>query len=107
MDVAIAVDRIEHATTLSIARVQQKWAGLRSFVADCSPVIGHDPEVADFFWIAALGGYGIQTAPAVGRLAAALVRQQSVPDDMLERGLDVALLSPQRLSNRTSRGINC
>lgn len=102
MDVAIAVDRIEQATTLSIARVQQKWAGLRSFVPDCSPVIGHDPEAADFFWIAALGGYGIQTAPAVGRLAAALVRQQSVPSDMLERGLDVALLSPQRFSNRNS-----
>lgn len=99
MDIAIAVDRIEQATTLSIARVQQKWAGLRSFVADCSPVVGQDPEVAGFFWIAALGGYGIQTAPAVGRLAAALVRHQSVPGDMLERGLDVALLSPQRFSN--------
>lgn len=99
MDIAIAVDRIEQATTLSIARVQQKWAGLRSFVADGSPVIGHDPEVAGFFWVAALGGYGIQTAPAVGRLAAALVRHQAVPSDMLERGLDVALLAPQRFSN--------
>jgi D-arginine dehydrogenase len=99
MDIAIAVDRIEQATTLSIARVQQKWAGLRSFVADGSPVIGYDPEVAGFFWIAALGGYGIQTAPAVGQLAAALVRHQAVPGDMLERGLDVALLAPQRFSN--------
>jgi D-arginine dehydrogenase len=99
MDIAIAVDRIEQATTLSIARVQQKWAGLRSFVDDGSPVIGHDPGVAGFFWIAALGGYGIQTAPAVGRLAAALVRHQSVPADMLERGLDVASLAPQRFSN--------
>lgn len=99
MDIAIAVDRIEQATTLSIARVQQKWAGLRSFVADGSPVIGYDPEVAGFFWIAALGGYGIQTAPAVGRLAAALVRHQAVPGDMLERGLDVALLAPQRFPN--------
>ncbi|WP_426701082.1 NAD(P)/FAD-dependent oxidoreductase [Rhodanobacter sp. Col0626] len=99
MDIAIAVDRIERATTLSITHVQQKWAGLRSFVEDRSPVIGYDPQVADFFWIAALGGYGIQTAPAVGRLAAALIRHLPVPGDMLKMGLDVALIAPARLAN--------
>jgi D-arginine dehydrogenase len=96
MDIAIAVDRIEQATTLSITHVQQKWAGLRSFVADRSPVIGYDPAIAGFFWIAALGGYGIQTAPAVGRLAAALVHYQPVPEDMSALGLDIALIAPQR-----------
>lgn len=98
MDIAIAVDRIEHATMLSITHVQQKWAGLRSFVEDRSPVIGYDPQVANFFWIAALGGYGIQTAPAVGRLAAALIRHLPVPGDMLALGLDVALIAPARLA---------
>jgi D-arginine dehydrogenase len=98
MDVAIAVDRIEQATTLPITHVRQKWAGLRSFVADRSPVIGHDPLVADFFWIAALGGYGIQTAPAVGRLAAALIQRQDAPSDLVALGLDMALITPERLA---------
>lgn len=97
MDIAIAVDRIEQATTLSITHVQQKWAGLRSFVADRNPVIGYDPLIEDFFWIAALGGSGIQTAPAVGRLAAARIKHQPVPDDLQQRGLDERALSPQRL----------
>jgi D-arginine dehydrogenase len=97
MDVAMAVDRIERATTLSITHVRQKWAGLRSFVEDRSPVIGYDARIANFFWIAALGGYGIQTAPAVGRLAAALLQRLPVPDDMLELGLDVSLIAPARL----------
>lgn len=98
LDIAIAVDRIEQATTLSISHVQQKWAGLRSFVKDRSPVIGYDPQVRDFFWVAALGGYGIQTAPAVGRLAAALVQHKQVPADMLQLGLDLALIAPGRLA---------
>lgn len=55
MDIAIAVDRIEQATTLSITHVHQKWAGLRNFVPDRSPVMGYDPQVTGFFWIAALG----------------------------------------------------
>lgn len=97
MDIAIAVDRIEKATTLSITHVQQKWAGLRSFVADRNPVIGYDPLIEDFFWIAALGGSGIQTAPAVGRLAAARIRHLHVPDDLQQYGLDERALSPQRL----------
>lgn len=96
LDIAIAVDRIEQATTLSITHVQRKWAGLRSFVEDRSPVIGYDPHVPDFFWVAALGGYGIQTAPAVGRLAASLVRHQPMPADMLRFGLDIAAITVGR-----------
>lgn len=96
LDIAIAVDHIERATTLSITHVRQKWAGLRSFVADRSPVIGYDPRLADFFWIAALGGYGIQTAPAVGRLAAALARRQPLPADLLQLGLEAGSIAPGR-----------
>ena len=79
LDVAIAVDRIETATTLQIRQVRRKWAGLRSFVADKSPVVGFAPGAQGFFWIAGQGGYGIQTAPAMGELAAALVRGLPVP----------------------------
>ncbi|MFA6229254.1 MAG: FAD-binding oxidoreductase [Rhodanobacter sp.] len=98
MNIAIAVDRIEQATTLSITHVHQRWAGLRSFVPDRSPVVGYDPEIPGFFWLAALGGYGIQTAPAMGRVAAALVLRAPIPADVLALGLDPSAISPQRLA---------
>lgn len=90
MDVAIAVDRIETATTLQIRQVRRKWAGLRSFVADKSPVVGFAPDAPGFFWLAGQGGYGIQTAPAMGELAAALVRGLPVPAAMAALGLRAA-----------------
>jgi D-arginine dehydrogenase len=73
LDVATAIDRVQAATTLVIRHVQRAWAGLRSAVPDDTPVVGEAPDAAGFFWQAALSGYGIQTAPAVGRLTAALV----------------------------------
>lgn len=101
-DVAVAVDRMEAATTLKITHVGRRWAGLRCFVADRSPVVGYDPAVPGFFWLAALGGYGIQTSPATGRVAAALVLERQPPADVLAAGFDPASLAPERLS--ASRG---
>ena len=46
IDVAIAVDRIERAANFRANRLLRKWAGLRSFVADKSPVIGFDSKAA-------------------------------------------------------------
>ena len=100
MDIAVVVDRVEQATTLVIDRIHRKWAGLRSFVEDRSPVIGFDTEVEGFFWLAALGGYGIQTAPAASRLAASLVLRSTIDDDLLANGVDPAALSPRRLQVR-------
>ena len=101
MDIAVVVDRVEQATTLVINRIHRKWAGLRSFVEDRSPVIGYDTVVEGFFWLAALGGYGIQTAPAAGRLAASLVLQSTIDDDLLANGVDPAALSPRRLGSES------
>ena len=98
MDIALAVDRIERATTLNVARITHKWAGIRSFVTDRSPVVGFDPRQPEFFWHAALGGYGIQTAPALSRVAAALVRGRSIEDDLLAFGITPVALSPSRLT---------
>jgi D-arginine dehydrogenase len=98
LDIAIAVDRIERATTLNVARVTHKWAGLRSFVHDRSPVVGFDPLQPEFFWHAALGGYGIQTAPALSRAAAALALGRSIDEDLLEFGITETALSPSRLT---------
>lgn len=103
MDIAIAVDRLEHATTLEVKRIVQRWAGLRSFVADRSPVIGFDRRQPDFFWMAALGGYGVQTAPALGRVAASLLMRKALADDLLACGIDVEKLAPGRLDRARSR----
>ena len=96
LDVALAVDRIERATQWQVARVTRRWAGLRSFVADKTPVAGFDPDCSGFFWLAGQGGYGIQTAPALSRLAAALAFGEPLPDDIAETGLATADLSPRR-----------
>ncbi|MGB7479444.1 MAG: FAD-binding oxidoreductase, partial [Burkholderiaceae bacterium] len=96
LDVAIAADRIETATTLQIGRVLRKWAGLRSFVADKTPVAGFAPDADGFFWLAGQGGYGIQTAPALGRLAAALALGRALPADVAALGVTAAELSPAR-----------
>jgi D-arginine dehydrogenase len=96
LDVAIAVDRVETATTLRIRQVRHKWAGLRSFVADKSPVVGFAADAPGFFWLAGQGGYGIQTAPAMGELCAALVQGLPVPVAMAARGARVEALCAQR-----------
>ena len=101
MDIAIAVERIEAATTLSIRRIKNKWAGLRSFVADKNLVVGHDPKVDGFFWLAGQGGYGIQTAEAAGRLAASLALGKSMPADIAALGVSDAALSPARFTRVT------
>jgi D-arginine dehydrogenase len=101
MDIAIAVERIETATTLSIRRIKNKWAGLRSFVADKNLVVGHDPKVEGFFWLAGQGGYGIQTGEAAGRLAAGLALGKGMPADIAALGVSEAALSPARFTRVT------
>jgi D-arginine dehydrogenase len=97
LDLAIAADRIEAAITFKIARIQRRWAGLRSFVPDKTMVVGFAPDAEGFFWLAGQGGYGIQTAPAMGRIAAALARGEALPEDVAKRGVTAAHLAPQRL----------
>lgn len=96
MDVAICVDRIQTVTDLPVRRVLRSWAGLRTFAPDRSPVIGFDPDCEGFFWLAGQGGYGVQTAPAAGRLAASLALGRGLPGDLADRGVTEAELSPGR-----------
>jgi D-arginine dehydrogenase len=97
LDVALAIDRIQRAAELPVRHIQRKWAGLRSFVADGCPVVGFDSSVAGFFWLAGQGGYGIETSPAMGRLAASLASGRGVPSDLADLGVTEAAVSPARL----------
>jgi D-arginine dehydrogenase len=100
LDIALAIHRIEEMTTLTIHRPARTWAGLRSFVADGDLVAGFDPQAPGFFWVAAQGGYGIQTSPAMGEACAALARGLPLPEHIASFGLTPAMLSPARLGRQ-------
>ncbi|MBS4020208.1 MAG: FAD-binding oxidoreductase, partial [Dechloromonas sp.] len=97
LDVAVCIDRIETAFDIAVRRIEHKWAGLRSFVADKAPVAGYAPDAPGFFWLAGQGGYGIQSAPALSRTAAALVLGLAVPDDVAAEGVEPWMLGAERL----------
>jgi D-arginine dehydrogenase len=97
LDIAMGIYQIEEHTSLSIRRPTRTWAGLRSFVADGDLVGGYDAQVPDFFWVAAQGGYGIQTSPAMGQACAALARGEPLPEHLESFGLSAEMLSPARL----------
>jgi D-arginine dehydrogenase len=97
MDIAIAVDRLEKLTTLSVRRIGHKWAGLRTFAPDKTLIAGFDPDVEGFFWLAGQGGYGIQTSPSIGRIAAALIAGDEFPPDLAALGLGKDVLGVERL----------
>ena len=89
IDVALALDRIGAAVGVEIRHASHPWAGLRTFAPDRTPVVGAEPGVPGFVWLAGQGGYGIQTAPAMARAAAAAVEGRGDPF--------LAALSPRRL----------
>ena len=92
MVLAEGLDRFEQAVTMPVTRVLKSWAGMRSFVVDRNPVVGFAPGSDGFFWLAGQGGYGIQAAPALARLAADLClgRATSLPE------ATIAALAPGR-----------
>ncbi len=96
LDIAYAVHYAGEALNLAVKKVDHSWAGLRNFVEDRSPVIGFDPDAGGFFWVAGQGGFGIQTAPAAGRLVAALISGRGVPQDIQAFGLREEMVSPAR-----------
>ncbi len=72
--VATAADRLSrYAPKLTPHTIANKWAGLRTLSRDGAPIIGEDPKVRGFFWLAGLGGSGMETSPAVGRIGADLL----------------------------------
>ena len=99
-DVATAVDRVQSATTLQIDRLKARWAGLRTFATDRTPVVGFAKQAEGFFWLAGQGGYGIQTSPALSRAAAALALGLPLPEDLLQAGVRAEEMSPSRFTHR-------
>lgn len=103
LDIALGIDAIQRHCALQIRRPRRTWAGLRSFSPDGELVIGPDPAVPGFFWLAGQGGYGIQSAPGASELAASLLRGDPLPAACAAESVDVAALSPARLRQGASR----
>ncbi|CAN7614859.1 FAD-binding oxidoreductase [Phenylobacterium sp. LjRoot164] len=102
LDLAVAVDRVQQVADIPVRRIVHSWAGLRTFAPDRTPVVGFDPTAEGFFWLTGQGGYGIQTSPALSRLAAALVRERQPPADLIAEGVRPADLDPARLRRAPS-----
>ena len=83
LDVATGIHNLQEMTSLSIIGPSHTWAGF-------------DPVAPGFFWVAAQGGYGVQTSPAMGEICAALARGQPLADDLIGFGLRAGMLSPAR-----------
>jgi D-arginine dehydrogenase len=96
-DVALAAHRVEEYTTLAVARIAHRWAGLRTFTADRVPTAGFAPDAPGFFWLAGQGGYGLQTAPAMAEIAEALVLGRDWPAGLARLGVAPAHITPDRL----------
>lgn len=101
LDIAMGIYQLEEMTTLKIRRPTRTWAGLRSFVADGGLVGGFDTQVPGFFWVAAQGGSGIMSSPAMGQACAALVRNLPMPAHLESVGLSSHMLGAARLANGT------
>lgn len=96
LTIAECVERLQERADIPVRRIVRSWAGLRTFASDRTPVIGYEPTAEGFFWLAGQGGYGVQTAPAAGRVAAALALGQGLPEDVRALGLREEQLSPAR-----------
>ncbi|NND75698.1 MAG: FAD-binding oxidoreductase [Ilumatobacter sp.] len=97
IDVAIAIDRINEATTLGLRSVRQAWAGLRTFSADGDLVLGPDPADPAFVWCGGQGGYGIHTSAAAAMATASLALGEALPAALVDVGLRASDLVPDRL----------
>jgi D-arginine dehydrogenase len=79
LEVALAAYRMEERTTVKVKRIHSRWAGLRTFTPDRHPAAGFAPDADGFFWLVGQGGFGLQTSPAMARIAASAILGHSWP----------------------------
>lgn len=96
MVTAEGLHRFEQDVTFTVERVPSTWAGLRTFSPDTYPLVGFDSSACGFFWLAGQGGFGVQTAPALSRLAAGLLSGEEMSSTYGRDLID--LLSPARFA---------
>lgn len=96
LDIALGIQRISEATTLTIRSVRNQWAGLRTFTPDRTPAVGFERTASSFFWLVGQGGYGIHTSPAMGAMAAGLILDGRISPELETCGLTAEMFDPSR-----------
>jgi D-arginine dehydrogenase len=92
--IARALDRLARLAPALVPRsLKRSWSGLRTFSPDRVHVVGEDPLLPGFFWLAGQGGCGIESSPAVGRVAADLIVAGR------SEHFDARLLAPERFAD--------
>ena len=95
-DVALAIERINQATTLDVRHVNSQWTGLRTFAPDRDLVIGEEPTAPGFYWLVGQGGTGIMTSPAYGALLASQMLGLPPPAELARAGVEPLVTAPDR-----------
>ena len=101
LDIAQGIDEFQKYIDYEVTRVEHQWAGLRSFAPDGDPVVGFDPELKGFFWLAGQGGYGIQTSPAMAALCSNIIFGTNTQSALFNIGNTLEIqdqLNPQRFA---------
>jgi len=96
IDIAQGLNRMTEVTTYDAVRVSHQWAGLRTFAPDRRPVLGFAPDASGYFWLAGQGGFGVQTAPAMGAEAAYQILHEGQASGIL----DAPRMRPDRTFER-------
>jgi D-arginine dehydrogenase len=92
--IAAAIERLAQlAPALRPRTIKRRWSGLRTFSPDRVHVVGEDPRLRGFFWLAGQGGCGIETSPTLGRIAADLIV------DGRTSVFDASRLAPERFTS--------
>mmetsp|Transcript_19941 Transcript_19941/g.37043 ORF Transcript_19941/g.37043 Transcript_19941/m.37043 type:complete len:413 (-) Transcript_19941:603-1841(-) len=100
MDIAFCVDTVMRMSQLNVKRLEARWAGLRTFSPDHEFVLGEDSGKKGFYYLAGLGGYGIQTAPAAARYVTDLITDGDISNELKSFGLHKDQFSPSRFESQ-------
>lgn len=82
----LAVTVALHLPALGEATVRRVWSCFRTKTPDGLPLVGADPGLEGFFWVAGLGGHGVGASWEIGRLAACALASGSPPLAALDPG---------------------
>ena len=96
IDTAICSDRVVRIFDLQVRRIENSWAGLRSFVPDGSPMVGSSDRVDGFWGLTRQRGYAIQTALALSKFAASAILKALVTQDVLRAGFTPCMVAVNR-----------
>ena len=72
----------ERVPALGNLKVAETWSGLIDVTPDAVPTLGEDPALKGLYIATGLSGHGFGIGPAIGRIVADLVREESPGHDL-------------------------